>query len=194
MRGDKDQLIEIFPHMENLLGKTIEFRTTMCCRHAKNQGVCETCFGATAYAIPWDTNPGHVACTAMCKDISQLIISTKHLDFIIHKFMVILRGKEAMYLRTDKTNPENVYLKDPQKGEQFVMRFLTSEAARLVDIKYVTKMSNLPVTRVSALTGVEIYVRDEHSGLIDGSEIDLVKSATKASLSEEMLIFLQQNG
>ena len=194
LRTADDKLVEIFPHMEHLLGKTIEFRTSLNCRHAKNQGVCETCYGATSYAIPYDTNPGHVSCTAMCKDISQLIISTKHLDFIVHRFMVILRGKDTMYLRTDKSSHENIYLKPQPKGNSIVMRFLTDEAKRLVDIKYVTKMSNLPITRVSALSTVEFWVRDENSGLIDGSEVDLVKSATKASLSEEMLTYLREHG
>lgn len=194
LRGEHDALYEIFPHMENLLGKSIEFRTSLNCRHAKHQGVCVTCYGTTSYAIPYDTNPGHVSCTAMCKDISQLIISTKHLDFIVHKFMVILRGKDATYLRTDKTQPENVYLKEQPKDSHVVMRFLTDEAKRLVDIKYVTQMNTYPITRASALTSAEFYVRDINNGLTDGSEVDLVRSATKASLSEEMLTYLREHG
>lgn len=191
---DNGHLTEITEEMKHLRGKTISIRTTLCCKHLRNQGVCETCYGMAAYGIPYDSNPGHVSCTSLCKEISQLIISTKHLDFIIHKFLVLLRGNDATYLKVIPGQNEFLYLSDRVKPDHVVLRVLAEEAKNLVQVKYITDVNNVEVTNLSALSTAEFYVRDATSGLIDGVSLDMVRSSTKASLSIDLLKHLQVTG
>jgi hypothetical protein len=65
---------------QHLVGKTLNLRTPFGCKHNDRQTVCETCFGQTAFSIPRATNLGHVSAIALGEKVSQLVLSTKHVD------------------------------------------------------------------------------------------------------------------
>jgi len=185
------KLHEILPTDTHLLGQRIRFRTTNCCQYLHEQEVCEVCYGKTSYALPHDTNPGHVSSTSLNKRFTQIIISTKHLDFIVHKFIVALRGTEGRYLAIKEGDKESLYLNSVLKGKSVKLRISAQEAAHLVDINYVKNLANMDISRASQLTSAEFYTVDENQVYQDQLQVNLVKQATKASLSTEMLRYLQ---
>lgn len=182
---------EIFPSDKHLLGQRIRFRTTNCCQYLHEQEVCEVCYGKTSYALPHDTNPGHVSSTSLNKRFTQIIISTKHLDFIVHKFIVALRATEGRYLAIRKGDKESLYMNEALKGKPVRLRISAQEAAHLVDINYVKNLANMDIGRASQLTSAEFYTLDADEVYHDELHVNLVKQATKASLSTDMLKYLQ---
>jgi hypothetical protein len=191
---DKGKKRTIHPEDTHLIGKDISFFTTATCRLLPKQGVCESCYGDVAYAIPHDTNPGHVSCTAINKVITQLIISTKHLDFIIHAFIARLRRSEEAFLRTEEKRPDQLFLAEAREGESITLRILKEEAPRLVDVNYVSDIDHINLARVSALQYAGFYRKDANGVLHDGADFDMVKYSTRASLSPALLKHAKRNG
>lgn len=192
--NEKDEKQVIRPEDTHLIGTDVRFFTTVTCKLLPKQAVCSLCYGDIAYAIPHDTNPGHVSCTAINKEITQLTISTKHLDFIIHAFVARLKQSEEAYLRTEEGNNDELFLAKAREGEALTIRILKSEAPRLVDVNYVTDLININPSRISALEVVGFYIRDAHGTLLDGVDMDMVKYSTKASLSPALLKYIRKAG
>lgn len=184
----------IKPTDTQLIGKDVNFFTTATCRHLSKQGVCVSCYGDVAYGVPHDTNAGHVSCTAINKVITQLIISTKHLDFIIHAFIARLRQSEEAYLRTEEGKPDQLFLAKARDGEDLTIRILKAEATRLVDVNYVSDIDNINLSRVSALQYAGFYHKDSQGSLLDGTDFDMVKYSTRASLSPHLLRHIKRVG
>lgn len=191
--GRKEQH-PIDPKDESQLGKTIHFRTTITCRHLAKQGVCEKCYGDLSYSIPKGDNPGHVSCTSVNEKITQLIISTKHLDFIIHNLLVRLNRDEQAYLDTNDLHPDMIYMNTTRKGEKMVMRVLKSEAPRLISVRYVDDTFMMNPSRTTQLTHMEFHHVDEYGQYSNDVEFDMVKRSTKASMSRELLAYIKKVG
>lgn len=189
----KDVLREIRDKDFHLLGKTIRFRSSLCCKHAPQQRICETCYGMTSYGIPQDTNPGHVSSTSINEPTTQIIISTKHLDFIVHQFIAILSEREKEYLEI-RDKDDELYLKSFKGRTNIWMAFQAKDAPGLVDVNYATKISDMDVARVSSIGQVSFYLLDETTGATAQEQVfDMVKCGTHASLSPAALQYIHRN-
>lgn len=180
---------------ESLLGTHVRFRTSMCCRYSKKQGVCEACYGPDlAYATTYDANPGHVSCTSVNKRVTQLIISTKHLDFIDHTFMACVTSSEARFLSTRDYDKESLFVAPERSHDKLMIRVFVDEAPMLIDIKYVSNVHNLDISRITSLTYAEFYVIGKDGYLSDELHVNLVKQETKASFSIALLKHIKEYG
>lgn len=188
------ELVAITGKEKELKGTTIRFRSTMTCKHLHQQCVCEICYGLTSYSIPWDSNPGHVSCTAINKRITQLIISTKHLDFIVHKFRATLNNAERIYLATRENYPENLYLNPDREGLNVVLRIRQIDATNLVKVTHYSNLGALVPTEISSLDMVEFYLKEQDGMLGSYEEYDLMKESTRPSLSLPMLQYMKAHG
>lgn len=189
----KETLREIREKDTHLLGKTIRFRTSLCCKYAPRQEICETCYGKTSYGIPHDTNPGHVSSTSINEPTTQIIISTKHLDFIVHMFIAVLSQREKEYLEI-RDKDDELFLR-PFKGRTNVwLAIQAKDAPGLVDINYAMRISDMDVARVSSITQASFYLLDESTGNTAQEQLfDMVKCGTPASLSPAALAYIHKN-
>lgn len=180
---------------DSLLGTNVRFRTSMCCLYSKKQGVCTACYGPDlAYATTYDANPGHVSCTSVNKRVTQLIISTKHLDFIDHVFMARVSGGEARYLCARDYDKESLFVAPERSHDKLMIRVFVDEAPMLIDVKYVSNVHNLDISRITSLTYAEFFVVGKDGYLSDELHVNLVKQETKASFSIALLKHIQTHG
>lgn len=177
-----------------LRGTRIRFRSTMTCMHLPNQCVCQTCYGDMAYSVPYDSNPGHVSCTAINERITQLIISTKHLDFIVHKFKVMLNSIERKYLKELNSNPANIYMNPELRGKKIFLRIRKKEAKQLVAVNHRTNLQSVIPSNVTLLNMAEFWEVDNDGVISNVEQYDLIKEASRPSLSLEALIYIKKNG
>lgn len=63
----------------HLIGKVIKKRSTMKCKEINKGSICTACFGELSYNVHKHTNIGHISSTTCTSQISQSILSTKHL-------------------------------------------------------------------------------------------------------------------
>lgn len=189
---DDDTIQEIRASDKHLIGTRVRFRTTLCCSHLPKQVVCEKCYGKASYSLPWDTNPGHVSSTAICKLITQLIISTKHLDFIVHKFKAWLNKRERFYLETHKGVDDLLFLNHERK--HVYMRFSALEASEIVKINYLSSLKAIPLTTISSLSNVTFYMKDADGTFCAMDSYCLIKNAIQPSLSQPLLEYMKEYG
>lgn len=78
--GADGKLKPIRAEDRHLVGKTIQMRSGMFCRHRGEGAVCHVCFGELAWSVPRETSLGHVCATELCREGSQRTLSVKHLD------------------------------------------------------------------------------------------------------------------
>ena len=188
---DDGSLKKIDANDKSLLGTTVNFRTTMSCRHLPNQKVCSTCYGEMSYAIARGTSPGHVSTTSLGKDASQKIISTKHLDFVVIKFAITLAGMMKKHFMSKKHIKELLYInKESCKGKH--MLILKDEALRLSDINYMSAEPLNPMD-LTELGNIEIgELIDDRIYNID--TMDLTMMSIKPSFTTMFLEYLAKHG
>lgn len=75
---DKEEKI-ITKKDKHLLGTTIYIRTANKCKLSNKKHICTSCFGELSFNIHNHTNIGHISTTTGTQQVSQSILSTKHL-------------------------------------------------------------------------------------------------------------------
>lgn len=188
---DDGTLREIDGKDTSLLGTTVRFRTALCCRHAENQEICETCFGGAAYSMPHDTNVGHVCCTANNKEFTQNIISTKHLDFIIKIFKAVLRGQMSSWFSTSEKEDEAsfIYYNKTRVGEKNVIAIHKDYLPGIARINYVSDIRAISdLEAVSSIQTMKVFRKDS-MGVITQSvaELSLVMDSVSPSFTYDFL-------
>nr|UVX43183.1 MAG: RNA polymerase Rpb1, domain 5 [Bacteriophage sp.] len=63
-----------------LIGEIVRIRAVSCCEEKARGYVCPVCYGDLHLSVPYGSNIGHVAATEICREITQRVLSNKHLD------------------------------------------------------------------------------------------------------------------
>lgn len=176
---------------EGLVNRTVKFRSVLHCQSKHPRGVCETCFGELRHSIVAGTNIGHVACTKLGERISQIILSTKHLDRSASANSLELSQDHQRFLRNMEGRAALAIAEelDPKKT---VITLDSNEAARLADVLYVDDVSVLQTSLISQLTRVQFNVKTRKEEI---SEIVPISAGKRmASMSKELLEYAKTHG
>ena len=146
-----------------LTGTTVLLRSPLYCKHGKDGGVCEACFGRLAYTTAPGTNIGHQAAFITGERITQPVLGTKHLD----------NNAEAKEINLDKHDLRYITLagarKELIKFTEFTLA--TGEPKLLLPVEDVgnltqamatEKLSELSIYKISKLFKIGIkYTHDD---------------------------------
>ena len=144
-----------------LIGRTLKMRSVVAgCQHPDPYGVCETCYGETAFAIPANSNLGHIACVTMTADLGQLILSTKHFDGSSAVEGIVLKPHERKFLSAP-INGNSYFLNPELKGSDVKLLVASSQAMGLTDVQQVDDVASLNISRVSEFDEIVIVVTDK---------------------------------
>lgn len=175
-----------------LLGRPLNFRSPGHCMSTHPRGFCETCFGELRHSIVAGTNPGHVACTKLGERISQIILSTKHLDRSASTNALEISAIDQNYIKYLEDR-NVVTLADSLSPEGLIMTISSDEAGRLPDVQFVDDVALLQTSLVSGITRVQFTIKRKRGG--DLNPIVPVSSGKRlASLSKELLMYIKQHG
>lgn len=188
---DDDGILKIITiDDKHLIDKTLKLRTVLECKHPDPYGICSKCFGELALNIPDNTNLGHVCCVSMTHDASQIVLSAKHYDTSANIEAIIISDDNAKFLSVSQDGSS--YLLNKRLKGDIKLVINSKEAANITDIKEVGSVSNLNITRVSALTEIGIMVNSgkifEHVSIPVGFERRM------ASMSYPLLEYVRANG
>lgn len=170
-----------------LVGQTVRIRSTLHCKSPDSGFVCATCYGEMERSIPYGTNIGHVAATALCKQASQQVLSVKHLDTSASSSGLRLSDFELRYVRI-LSDPNLLFLAERLEGKKVHLYISGSEADRLSEVKSTENVEILLPTHISALTQVGFRVENEKPALVQVSN-----GSRTSSLSREMLVYLRNH-
>lgn len=176
---------------KHLIGELIYVRTIFDCRHPDPQGVCSTCYGQMALSIPRGTNIGHVAATVMCEAISQILLSTKHLDTSAHQEGSILSDYDGSYL-SENLETNTVRIADRLSQAKLAMIVQSREAPRLNDVTIVEDVKILSQSTISSLTDIKLEITTPN-----GSEmvpLHVSDEVRKSFMSHDLLNHIRTHG
>ena len=175
----------------HLTNKPIKLRSVLHCAHKDPYGICSTCMGKIAYALPDRSNVGHFCEIFLGERFNQTVLSTKHLlgnvkiqaitlDEIISKFFVLDKDGATLYLNKRF------------KGKKLRLHIPIECCSALSDIFEVKDVSDLSITRVTEFSemGVEFTEGDETRVY----SINTVWDKRSSSLSYDLLEHVKKNG
>lgn len=168
------------------IGKTIHMYSPITCRYT--DGYCERCGGLLTKFLSKELNKGMLSATIVIKDITQLILSSKHFvktNSIIYK----IPAEGAPYFR--RSNNEIYWKKNLAKElDKITLGFFIRDMCPINDLTLMDFTSEFNEKKYSHLT--YMVIRKEG---IDDIEIPLVSNTDLSvpHLSAEMLAHMKEH-
>lgn len=176
----------------HLIGQTLKVRSVVAgCMIKDPYGVCEVCYGETSLAAPRKTNIGQASSTRMAQDISQNVLSTKHLVGSAIVDGISLKGQERVYLSAE-LNGSTYRLSPSLKGKKVFLKFHSDCARGLPDVNLVDDVRKLNLTRVSEFRDISIQVTDGRVTMTVPLRVSV--SNRNASFTHAMLAYVKRYG
>lgn len=176
-----------------LIGKTIQIRSTIKCQHSDPYGACATCVGEMANSFVEYTNVGHVSATAICEVMSQRVLSTKH--FEASSRVEEFKGfdeEHLKYLKIGSSESNTIMLNSRLKGSKILLSVSVEQAPHLASVHH-TDVDNLTLANVSKITEVGLTVTNQ-KGEKFHPIINVQSQSGTPSLSREVLRHIQKHG
>lgn len=188
---DDGKLKQIEGNETHLIGKPIQMRSVLHCAHPDPVGVCAVCFGKLSDSIPPNTNLGHACSTFIAQKSSQSVLSVKHLDSSAVIETILLSDGDKMYLKAS-VDGNSYQLADRLKQCKISLVISADEAANITDIRDVSDIRQLVITRVSELETIGIVINN--GKVINEGAVDVTVERRKASMTYELLQHIRDNG
>lgn len=179
------------PNAKHLLGKTLKLRSALHCHDADPYGVCSTCFGELAYSLPNGTNLGWADVVELAKDVTQILLSNKHLDLSAGVDDITLSDHERLYMLTV---PDSNHVWGAKRLHTKQVRIVLSakETTGLGDISHTNDVTTLAVQNITALNDVAFIVVE--NGTETRTVLNVAVGKRLAALTHEMLMYLKHRG
>lgn len=189
------KLKSVSPSDTHLVGSIINIRTPWGCLHDDGQTVCETCFGQTSLAFPHMTNPGHVSAITLGEIISQLVLSTKHVDGSSTVDSITIPDEYMSYV-TPGADDNSIIASADLIGRRVKMSVTASQASGLPGLakNKVLDDDNYNIEKDSTMSSVILTIENE------GDEEDTVvvvptsMGTRLGSFSKQFLWYIKHNG
>ena len=174
---------------KSLIGTVINMRSVFGCAHTDPYGVCSTCFGDLSLSIPANTILGHVSSTVLCEKVSQIVLSTKHLDgsATVDKFYISEYDRQFIENGRD---PNVLKLARTLKGRKVKLYVLADEAKNLTDVTNVPDVRSLSIGRTSNLRDVQFGVEGP-TGEVTGV-VSVSMDSRLSSMTHELLAHIKK--
>lgn len=175
-----------------MIGRTLKTRSILKCQHIDPYGVCDTCFGELANAIPRKTVLGHVSATTLCEILSQRVLSTKHLDGSTSVETFKITEHDQIYIREGSSESHLRLMAELQVADQVNLVIPHQYAPRLTDLNRVKHVRELPIERLAEL--VEVQVEVINDGAINSVTVSTSMGSRRAFLTELFLSYVKDVG
>lgn len=181
---DGGKLFRVSRKDKHLIGKVINMRSIFGCAHPDKSGVCATCFGEISRSIPAGTVLGHVSSTVLCEKISQIVLSTKHLDGTSKIDRIQIEEFDRQFIENCE-KPNQIKLATALAGKKVKLYVSAEEAKNLTDVMNVKSVKSLSIGRVSELRDVQFGVEGKDGEVI--SVVSVSDDSRMSSMTHELL-------
>lgn len=173
-----------------LKGEVIKLRSVLQCDHPDPRGVCSVCMGALALSIPRYTCIGHVSATALCEQVTQSVLSVKHVDSASGVDGIELSEYDQQYLKVG-ADPNQLLLADRLSNRRVLLTVSAKEAELLSDIMYVEDVRTLPIARITEITEIQLtIIGKEREATVT---LPVAIGNRKGSFTHELLDYIKEH-
>jgi hypothetical protein len=190
MVDNKPQLI--WKNIKPLVGTVIQMRSITGCGHPDPQYVCKTCLGFSYKITPPFANLGLTLVIPLNKEVTQKMLSNKHVVETSSVKIIDLDNVARKWLRLNPGNGEFLYATEQAVKQPIVLRLDLEYGKHLPQILH-TDVNELNVNRVSTMPEVSIgnLNKDgEHFGTLD--VLFLQVAGVGVHLSKDVLHYIKK--
>lgn len=175
----------------HLIDSVVKFRSIFDCKVNSRQRFCQTCYGDLYYNIPVGANLGHTGATATCKDVSQIIISTKHYDASAMGEEINYGDYELKYVKLG-TDPNHILFNKRLKNYTDVyVTIAVDEVKRLSEVM-TANLDTVSIRRISSVSEILVHYTTP-MGTEEVAPIPVSMGTQHSSLSKSFLKYLKKH-
>lgn len=186
-----NQLNIIKPADQHLNGKTIKLRSSLFCKHPDPHAVCEVCFGTLAKNISRYSNLGHICVAFMTQQLTQSVLSTKHLDYSSSGSDIILNSSTSKYFTTNESKTEYI-LRSDLKDKHVKIVVNKEEASGLTILKEITNIEAISPIRMSAVSYIDVMTYE--NGQEIKNMLTIAQGNKRVIFTREFLWYAKEQG
>lgn len=180
---------------ESLEGQVIYLRSITLCRNHNPSTVCETCAGHIVKSFVPTTNIGHFLAIGPISQLSQLILSTKHVDTSSGSEYLFLSESARPWLKLDTQNPSKVILKRKSPKGNYRLVMALDDLPGLNTIRHTDNPEQLMAHRLTRVKEIQIGELDANGEVRRGyTGITTVVGGAGAALSVDVISTMKRNG
>lgn len=176
---------------KHLEGTIIQIRSPLTCRESNPHHVCEKCVGQLAQNISRFANIGHLASVTITKELTQSILSIKHVNTSSTSAAIVLNDYQKKYLNTG-THGVAYYLNGTFRNQSPKLKVSKEEVHSLLDLGHIEELTKISPTQISSVSGIRI--NHTHNGQTLEVFLPTTAGNKNALLSRELLIYLKNYG
>lgn len=180
---------------EQLIGKIVYVRSAATCKEKEQGVVCHKCLGEAAYLVPENASPGHVLIIDPLGQISQTILSTKHVLANVIALTLKIPTDAAKYVRLHDENKYVVMFngyKPKKDTDNVILRIPHNQAEFISDIDQVEDPAKLNITAVSDIH--DLVIGEGEDGSRSYIHLDTSVSGVGSCLTTEALRYIKEYG
>ena len=176
---------------KHLIGKHVYVRAIAGCMHSDPEGVCETCYGTIANSVMPGTNIGHLSATIFGARITQLTLSTKHLDASAKIDPMVLGPVERKFL-VRKEN-DVIYFRKEMDNRPMWLTLELGAVPGITDTETVADIETLVPERVSKIERAMLEVPcEDETDAIEHHMLNISMYNRYAFLTMDALMFIRR--
>lgn len=186
------QYKEITGNETHLDGQIIKLRSPIYCKSHHPRGICRKCFGKLAANVSRFDNIGHLASITVSKDMTQSILSIKHVNTSSSAIRVAIDVASAAYLNGGADGRGyyiNKHLVERPDGRAAVKLLINRDS--IFSLFGKEQLSRLKTISLSRISSVESIVIQDGADAKDFVTIPTQTRGKDALLSREFLKFLE---
>lgn len=186
------QLKEITGKETHLDGTTIKLRSVLFCKEKNPHYVCSHCFGMLHHNVSRFANLGHLCDATLTQQLTQTILSTKHLIGSAVGTEIFLKEDAQKYLMF-LSNTMSFHLKPNTRESNLKLVVNRNTAIGLTDLKLLDTIDQISPKRISMLDDIEIRETLPNGATVT-TQIHLEQNNRYGYFSKEFLLFVRENG
>lgn len=177
----------------HLEGTTIKLRAPSNCTLLNSRHICTKCFGELSYSVPMHSNIGNLSSTTSSKEMTQSILSTKHLTFsAVGSAIHMDRIAEQFFTIKNKSYCFKAGLIDRSVKTKYVMIVSQFDGRGIKDIN---KNIDIRKLNLSALTRLEtVTINRITNGEVESFVINIKNHNTYGFFSPDFIAYIQSVG
>ena len=169
--------------VKNYIDQEVNMRSVMCCRHT--DGVCKYCAGLVTRNIAPGINLGINSAATLVSQVSQMILSTKHLIKTLSQIYQLPVTAKEMFERKE----DGIHLLDrvrKQEGEWQIGIYYDDLYGSQSDLLQLENGMNIPEERLSNIHTILVKEADGQM-----SELNLVVDGQSPFMTFEFLFYMK---
>lgn len=176
---------------KHLIGRQIKFRSVLYCNTANPHHVCHRCVGKLSENISRFANIGHLGSVSTTKDLTQNILSIKHVNTSSTMLKVFLGDHESKFMNVGVEGTA-FYLNQSLSSVSPKLTVAHDEAQGLVDLEVIDDIDHVSLARISEVKRI-LLTTTSHGRQFD-VQLDVTQKSKASMMSRELLCYLKVHG